>query len=460
MLKLSISNYRQTEIQWVCNVIFSEMLGVEIEFQTSNEKDFILSDGAKSLSVANIFLSETQENWLTSESLPNQNLQIWKPKNFPDFPDFLTDATLPILFGTSHFYLTENKIELGLDVFGTAFFMLSRYEELVITERDKFNRFPASASLAFKENFILRPIVDEYVEILWQCIKKLFPTIKRQHRKGKVLVTCDVDAPYDVGLKNPKFLFRELMEDIFKRGNFKIATLRCINIFARCFGNFTFDPNNTFDWYMDVCEKNGLIAAFYFICANTAGKIDGCYNLEELEVQTLLKKINARGHEIGMHASFNTFDNAKQLQTEREKLLATCANLGIVQKILGNRQHFLRFDVQQTPQYLEHAGFQYDATGGFADCIGFRFGTAHTFSMWDWQTHQAMQLQQKPLIAMEVSVFNYMKCDHSDETLQKLVTLKNNALRYGGNFTLLWHNDKFLNRKDKSFFEKLISFSV
>ena len=456
MLQFSVPNYRQKEIQWVCNVIFYEMLGIEVKIKTSSHANFILSNGAKSIQIANIFFAQTQENWLTLESLPTQPLNIWQPINFPNFPDFLINSNLPIIFGDSSFKNNENAIELGLDIFGLAFFMLSRYEELVITERDQYDRFPAAASLAQKENFLTRPLIDEYIEILRQCIKKVFPDIELQNKKGKILITCDVDAPYDPALKNYPFLLKEIKIDFTQR-NFGVSAKRLINFFASRFGNYNFDPNNTFDWYMDVCEKYGHKIAFYFISDNTAGKIDSCYNLKEQYIQDLIKKMTSRKHEIGLHASFNTYNNFEQLKKERQILSDVCKTLKTEQKIIGNRQHFLRFDMQQTPNYLEQAGFEYDTSGGFADAIGFRFGTAHTFSMWNWMKNEGMKLKQKPLILMEVTVSNYMKLDFNNETLEKLKTLKTNALRYGGNFTLLWHNDKFFTPKNKSFFESLIS---
>ena len=60
-------------------------------------------------------------------------------------------------------------------------FMLSRYEEVVKSDRDRFDRFPASASLAAQEGFLNRPIVNEYLEILWACLIRLWPQMQRNH---------------------------------------------------------------------------------------------------------------------------------------------------------------------------------------------------------------------------------------------------------------------------------------
>ena len=53
--------------------------------------------------------------------------------------------------------------------------MLSRYEEAVLLDRDDHDRFPATASIAYKTGFLDRPIIDEYVEILWVAMKRVWP---------------------------------------------------------------------------------------------------------------------------------------------------------------------------------------------------------------------------------------------------------------------------------------------
>ena len=62
--------------------------------------------------------------------------------------------------------------------------MLTRYEEVVNNDPlrilDAHERFPATASIAYKENFLHRPVVNEYFEILWYCIKELVPHLEKK----------------------------------------------------------------------------------------------------------------------------------------------------------------------------------------------------------------------------------------------------------------------------------------
>jgi hypothetical protein len=52
--------------------------------------------------------------------------------------------------------------------------MLTRYEEVVKSDRDEHDRYLATASLDYQEGFLERPIFNEYLEILWACIKRLW----------------------------------------------------------------------------------------------------------------------------------------------------------------------------------------------------------------------------------------------------------------------------------------------
>lgn len=45
-------------------------------------------------------------------------------------------------------------------------------------------------------------------------------------------------------------------------------------------------------------------------------------------------------------------------------------------KVVGYRNHYLRFRVPDTWELLSKAGFKYDTTFGYSDCAGFRNGCA------------------------------------------------------------------------------------
>ena len=64
-----------------------------------------------------------------------------------------------------------DTVRLHFDLLGSAFYILTRTEEYLSPVRDPHDRFPASASHALAHGYLHRPVVDEYVEILWRCIQ-------------------------------------------------------------------------------------------------------------------------------------------------------------------------------------------------------------------------------------------------------------------------------------------------
>lgn len=388
--------------------------------------------------------------------LPDHDLPLLSAHDV--VPELHLDASLPVIYGDQAITTTQTTIHCNIDIFGSIFFMLSRFEEVALADRDARDRFPATASLSFRAGFLDRPIVDEYIELLWSLMKRLWPGLERRRRQGTVKVSCDVDQPFDRIGRDPVMLARVLRHELYLKPRPTIAARRVANFVASPFGSHHFDPFYSFDWYMDQCERAGHRAAFYFIADHSAGAIDGTYEIDEPRILALMRKLAGRGHEIGMHGSYNTYRDAAQIAHERGRLARACEAAGLDEKPLGNRQHYLRWDSAETPDHLEAAGFDYDTTGSFADRPGFRYGTCHPFAMWSWKTLGPLKLRQHPLVIMECSVLadGYLGMGHSQDALDLMKTLKERALRYGGDFTLLWHNSELMRLADRRFFQILL----
>jgi len=222
-------------------------------------------------------------------------------------------------------------------------------------------------------------------------------------------------------------------------------------------GIYKFDRNYTFDWYMDACEEQGIKATFYIIPTSIEPG-NGCYELSDKKIIKLIQKIDERGHQIGVHGTYQTYQDSIKMLRQKNILEQVLIYLNINQKIKGNRQHYLRWDSAVTPEGLEHSGFEYDTTGGYADHAGFRYGTAHEFPLWGWQTNKNLQVRQRPLIVMECSVIDsmYMGLGSGKESAKYMEKLKQRSLKYGGNFSLLWHNSYLKSDQHKALFKKMI----
>lgn len=462
ILHLSYPQSCRKEREWIVNVLLTEFLGVEYVTEISSGGSFQIEAEGKELIMPDIFFSQAADRWLAPESLPQQPLQEWDYRELRCNINLITPV-VPIIFGDEKIEVTHEHIRLRLDVFGSAFFMLSRYEEVVKDTRDQLDRFPALASLAYQEGFINRPIINEYLEILWGAMKQLWPGLQRKKREARTLVSCDIDVPYAWGTKSLIYLVRQMGGDLILRKN-PIQSIRSgLNYFFSKSGNYAFDIfYSMLDRMMSLNEKAGNKVAFYFIAADTtqtdAITIDGCYSLDEFVIRNLMRSMSDRGHEIGLHFSYNTYQDQKQMCREAERLRNAMQELGISQDILGSRQHILRWSSPTTARNLEAANMDYDTTLTFADHAGFRCGVCYEYSFYDVVERRVLNLRERPLVVMEKSVFDkdYMGSSYGEDGLYVFKQLKQNCYKFDGDFTILWHNNQFPNQQAMEIYQSVI----
>lgn len=451
------SDYR-AEAEWAFSVIFGEFFGLNFEVQEHANSYFLISHQGCVIKMPCHFFEKAAFNWLGKNTLPTLPLANWDIAT-TGLTVPLVDQPLPVLFGLPRLEIAKNSVRFSVDVIGTVFFMLSRYEEAVLSERDDFDRFPSSASTAGCSGFLDRPIVDEYAEVLWAAMKHLWPMLERKARLPRTLVSCDVDIPYDGGVNSTLGLLKRLGGDILKRRSLSMASQSIINGLCAQRGDYTHDPYlNAIDWIMDENEKAGNQVAFYFITAHSHPTLDGCYNMDEPVIRKLLKRIYLRGHEIGLHASYNSYQDVAQTCRESNILRQVMSDEGIRQERLGGRQHFLRWRTSLTACNWDAAGMDYDSTLSFADRPGFRCGTCREFPMYDLTERRALKLRQRPLIVMECSVIDkrYMGLGYGYEALKLMKNYKRKCNRLGGDFTLLWHNSHLMTEDDQKLYLELI----
>lgn len=461
MLKIACKLNAENEFRYIIQVIFGHILGVQWCYVCMDLPYIRITseDTNGELRLAQSFFTRANHACLAMDNLPNLPLVNWDSREL-SHDIALSTFTIPVIFGDNKpkLTITDNTICLPIDIFGSAFFMLSRYEEAVLPDRDSHGRFPATASLAYRAGFLDRPIIDEYVEILWAAMKRLWPSLQRKPQQRKVRVTCDVDSPYFFypSITAPA---RMLATDLLEHRSLDRAASHLAARWRTWRGDYHADPHySAIQWMMDVNEKVGRQMAFYFIPDRFHPRLDGRYRLSEPRIRGLLRNIHARGHEIGLHASYNSYLDAEQTCREAAMLRNALLEEGIEAEVLGGRQHFLRWQTSVTARNWEAAGMLYDSTLCYADRPGFRCGTSREYPMYDLQERRPLALRQRPLIVMECSVIadRYMGLGYSDEALALMLRLKDRALQFGGEFTLLWHNSHLANDRDRFFYETLI----
>ena len=93
-------------------------------------------------------------------------------------------------------HLGADTVECSVDLLASTLLTLTRYEEAMSSIRDAHGRFAAAASVALREGFLERPIVDEYGLALEQVLAYLIPAWQPLERRTRVKLSIDLD---DVG---------------------------------------------------------------------------------------------------------------------------------------------------------------------------------------------------------------------------------------------------------------------
>ena len=406
-----------------------------------------IGEGSSSLTLRmpDVFFQRAMLDWLGTATLPCAPLPIFDPAG-SGLRARTSQRTVPVLFGDAAPVSVDSaSSRLGIDVFGAAFFMLSRYEELVLHERDAHDRFPAAASIARACGFLGRPIIDEYVEILWSVMARLWPNIRRRPARFQVKPSHDVDEPSRDAFRGLKAVLKESAGDALKRRNFRRAWQGPWHWLYGRWALHTMDPYNTFDRLMDLSDEIGTKSTFYVMAGCTNPAYDRGYGIRHPAIRRLMRRIHERGHEIGLHPSFETYRRPDLLRQEAETLRTALSECGVRQDSLGARMHYLRWRCPETWRAMFSAGMDHDATLGFADSAGFRGGTCHEYTAFDVLADRPINLRVRPLIAMDVSILDdqYMGHGISPGARAVLAEMRRCCETVDGNFSVLWHNNEF-----------------
>jgi hypothetical protein len=345
-----------------------------------------------------------------------------------------------------------DRIELGIDVLGGVFVLLTRLEEAVPGARDAHDRFPTTASLAARSASWSRPLADEYVEALWWALHRLWPGLERRRHDFEVRPTHDVDWPF-YSRGRPLETVRQAARDVLTRRDRSLARSRLRSLLAVTRSGRNADPCNTFDFLMDASEQRGLRSAFYFMGGATDLRYDAGYPYDAW-LRGVMRDIDRRGHEIGIHPSYRTYRDRDALGAELQTVQRVCEEEGLT-AVQGGRQHFLRWENPVTWRNWDAVGLRYDSTLGYPDVCGFRCGTSRAFPVYDLGQRKALGLVERPLIAMEAAVLTHQR-ESLDTLVDEMHALKVHCRRFGGTFTFLWHNNRLAEPADREAYTSVL----
>lgn len=424
MLVVTTSPAFLAEKRYACTVLLGELLDISWELRPQPGMEHYrleLPNGAV-LTIEDHFWGKFAEStWLHTGNVPETALRMPHP--------YEPGNDLAAVYGRPVFAASEREIICGPDLFASTFFMLTRWEEFVRSERDAFGRFPAASALAVRAGFLDRPVVHEYAELLRQMLIRLGYPAPEKTKKARLHLSHDVDHPRLWWSAADRL--RTLGGSLLQRKSIRETTwwLRNHVFDSR-------DPFDVFEDWMDFSEKKGLVSHFNFL-GERPRAADCPYSLQHPFVKKLIRRIAERGHVVGFHPSREAHHDAAVFVQELESLRQVCP-----MPVTTGRQHYLCFSPPETWQRWSDAGMAWDSTLGYPEAEGFRCGMCRDFPVFNFLTREVLPLREKPLIAMDVTLAQYR--GYTPElALERLSHLRRQVDKHSGEFVLLWHNSSW-----------------
>jgi hypothetical protein len=328
--------------------------------------------------------------------------------------------------------MTDRRITFGFDVF-------TEIGRILDGARDSFFLRKDAVGATLRA----LPVVDILEDFVAAAIQRVSPDRNLlkpfqwpEGRNFGLIVTHDVDRVSKTYQYLPS-IFKSL-----KKADLSGLAYHLKNLLLK---HGTQDPYWTFDFLSRMEETQGVKSTYYFL--NETGRLNplnfqswilyyGRYRVKKDSIKNNIRQLNLRGHEIGVHGSFNSYRTSDLLRTEKELLESITGS-----PIAGIRQHHLNYDKASTPQIHNACGFKYDTSIGFkpADGTGFRRGTSFPFHVM-LPDRTISPLLEIPLIIMDVAL-------DSSATPSECLKLVDQVARYRGILTILWHSNS-LNQRE------------
>lgn len=420
MRLIVFSNNHSSRLQYTLDLVFKELLGLEYQLVSDqefykNSKDAKINYSIERVDNQEVFIPST--NLLFEKKIELQQIEIFHFKNLEAF-----------------FKVEIERTDFPFDLFALVFYLVSRYEEYLPFKKDIHERFAASQSLAFRANFLKKPLANLWVLELKKALKQKFPLLSFKENKYQFQVTYDID--YAWAYRNKGFI--RSLGAYLKNGlqfNFREISRR-----AKVQMKIEQDPYFTFD-YLESLQEKYYLKPIYFFLLGDHGKFDKNISHKNSVFKELIISIS-KNSSIGIHPSYQSNFEENKIQIEKERLEDIVGN-----KILKSRQHFLKLTFPDTYRRLLDAGIKEDYTMGYADQIGFRASIASPFYWYDLKKEEITDLKIHPFQIMEVTLRNYLKLSKpaAIEASKKIILA---AKEVDGMLTLLWHNNSLSNEKE------------
>ena len=308
-----------------------------------------------------------------------------------------------------------------------AFYLLTNYEEYLLDcPKDQHGRIVHEQSFVVRHHLHKQATVQRIALEYKALLSKQKTDFSWPSREYHFVPTFDIDIAYAYKGKTFFHFCGALVKAILTLQWNRAKQI----IKARHRQDFQ-DPYDVYDIEKQLCEQHQLQAIYFFLTSDRT-QYDRNISPRSPLFSALVQRLKTYAT-IGLHPSYhskNQNDIIKEKKTLEEK--------GQV-KIQYSRQHFLKVKFPDTFRNLIAADITDDYSLGFYDRIGFRNGMAIPFPFFDVKENKTTNLMLHPLLVMDSAAVQELGME---EKYQKEITaIIQEVKTVGGEMIALWHSN-------------------
>lgn len=368
-------------LRYVLNWIFTERLGVQYRLVTEEAE---LTSFEHFVSYGKAFDKAC--------SIPDAGL-LWQDQIRQQDIEQGEWQGIPSLYQSG-----QRSFTLPFDIFSATFFLLSRYEEYYKYEPDKHGRYPATESILYKNGWLKRPVVDEWISALGKLISEQHG-VELKAKEFSFVPTYDIDIAFSYLYKGRRRGFGGLLRDLLKG---KIGAVLERASVAR---GKQQDPYDSFDMMEHWHKEYGYRPIFFVLASLQTTDFDKNIHPSHPHMRRIVRQMAAQGA-VGMHPSYYSGKFPEYWHKERAALEDISG-----QRIGISRQHYIKLNIPQTYQFLQREGIKADYSMGYGSHLGFRAGTGASFMFYDLSAEKILDIRVHPFCFMDTTARYEEKMD-------------------------------------------------
>jgi hypothetical protein len=321
---------------------------------------------------------------------------------------------------TTAFFQTNDDV--GFDLFSAVFYCISRYEEYLEHEPDEYGRYAHWNSVAWKNDFLMKPVVDVWLLEFRKQLQSKFSTLTPHNSRFTFLPTYDIDIAWSYKYKG---FWRSIAASIKHPSSIseRWSVVR----------GKKQDPFDCYDWLSRLHQTHQLLPIYFFLVAEQRGELDKNISPKQKALQQLIVQTKQVA-DVGLHPSVHS-NTAKECLLKEKNTLQQISR----QPVTQSRHHYLQLHVPHSYRELIATGITDDYSMGYGTVNGFRASTSNSFLWYDLEKEEITSLRIHPFAFMEANSLYELK-QTPQQALEELIQLTASVKKVNGTLITVFHN--------------------